>query len=148
MSSHQPVRHILVAHDFEPDADAALEYALNLAKALGARVTLLHTYEIPSAGSPEVLVMATTWLEQIGKVAQETLGKIVDRVKDRGVAVESTVRQGTPWREIEVLAKESSVDLVVVGTHGRKGLPRALMGSVAEKIVRTAPCPVLVVRGE
>ena len=147
MSSHQPIRHILVAHDFEPNADAALEYAVGLAKPLGARVTVLHAYEVPSMGAPEALVMTTTLLGQIARVAQETLGKIADRARGTGVLVDSTLRQGVVWREVEAFAKEGSVDLIVVGTHGRKGLPRALLGSVAEKIVRTAPCPVLVVRG-
>jgi nucleotide-binding universal stress UspA family protein len=58
------------------------------------------------------------------------------------------LREGAAWREIDAFARERQVDLIVVGSHGRRGLPRALLGSVAEKIVRTAACPVLVVRGE
>ena len=139
MSPDHPLHHILVAHDLEPDADAALDYAVALAKPLGARITLLHAYEVPSMGAPEVLVMTTDWIAQIGRVAQETLGKIVDRVKDAGVPIAATVRHGAVWREVEAFAKEGAVDLVIVGTHGRKGLPRALLGSMAEKIVRTAP---------
>jgi nucleotide-binding universal stress UspA family protein len=147
MTAKQPIRHILVAHDFEKDSDVALEYALGLAKPLGAKVTILHAYEIPSMGAPEVLILATDWTKQIGAVAREALDKIVARVGGGGVPVAAELREGTVWREVQELVKSAQVDLVVVGSHGRRGLPRALLGSVAEKIVRTAPCPVLVVRG-
>jgi nucleotide-binding universal stress UspA family protein len=147
MNLKEPVRHILVAHDFAADSEAALDYAVALAKPLGARITVLHTYEFPSMGMPEMPVMAADWIKQIGTVAQQQLGRVVDRVKNTGVPVTSELRQGAVWREVEAAAKERHVDLVVVGSHGRRGLPRALLGSVAEKIVRTAPCPVLVVRG-
>jgi nucleotide-binding universal stress UspA family protein len=146
MNNSQPIKHILVAHDFEPDSDAALDYALGLARALGARITLLHTYEIPSMGAPEVLVMATDWTKQIGVVAREALSKVAARVGGAGVPIASEVREGAAWREVQSFVREHGVDLVVVGSHGRRGLSRALLGSVAEKVVRTAPCPVLVVR--
>ncbi len=146
MNTVQPIKHILVAHDFEKDSDAALDYALGLARALGARITLLHTYEIPSMGAPEVLVMATDWTRQIGAVARESLAKIAERAGPPGAPLAAEVREGAAWREVDSFAREHHVDLVVVGSHGRRGLSRALLGSVAERIVRTAPCPVLVVR--
>jgi nucleotide-binding universal stress UspA family protein len=146
MNANQSIKHILVAHDFEPDSDAALDYALGLARSLGARITLLHTYEVPSMGAPELLVMATDWTKQIGTVARESLDKITARAAGSGTPIASEVREGAAWREVESFAREHQVDLVVVGSHGRRGLSRALLGSVAEKIVRTAPCPVLVVR--
>jgi len=147
MSTAQPIRHILVAHDLNETSDAALEYALNLARPLGARVTVLHAYEIPSLGAPEVLVLATDWTKQIGVIAREKLGQVVAKARSSGTQVAGEVREGAAWREIDAFAREGSVDLVVVGSHGRHGLPHALIGSVAEKVVRTAPCPVLVVRG-
>jgi nucleotide-binding universal stress UspA family protein len=147
MNSTQPIQHILVAHDFQENSDAALDYALSLAKKLGSRITVLHAYEIPSLGAPEVLVLATDWPKQFSVVAREALEKVVARVSGSGVAVRSELRQGAAWREVDGFAKENQVDLIVVGSHGRHGVPRALLGSVAEKIVRTAPCPVLVVRG-
>jgi nucleotide-binding universal stress UspA family protein len=147
MTTTQPIRHILVAHDFNETSDAALEYALNLARPLGARVTVLHAYEIPSLGAPEVLVLATDWTKQIGIVARERLDKLVASASTRGTQVAAELREGSAWRAIDTFAREAAVDLVVVGSHGRHGLPHALLGSVAEKIVRTAPCPVLVVRG-
>lgn len=146
MTTAQPIRHILVAHDLNDTSDAALEYALNLARPLGARVTVLHAYEIPSLGAPEVLILATDWTKQIGVVARERLDKIVADARTSGTPVTAELREGAAWREIDTVAREGSVDLVVVGSHGRHGLPHALLGSVAEKVVRTAPCPVLVVR--
>lgn len=147
MNPEASVRHILLAHDLGPDSEAALDYALALAKPLGARVTILHAYEIPSLIPPEMLVPPNDWFAPMRDAAKERLARVVDRVNDRGVPIASELRVGIAWREVEAAAKGSSVDLVVVGTRGRRGLPRALLGSVAEKIVRTAPCPVLVVRG-
>jgi nucleotide-binding universal stress UspA family protein len=146
MTADPSIKHILVAHDLEPDSDAALDYAVGLARVLGASITLIHTFEIPSMGAPEVLVMATDWVNQIGTVARESLDRVATRVVASGTPIACEVRSGAAWREVEAFARENAVDLVIVGSHGRRGLSRALLGSVAERIVRTAPCPVLVVR--
>ncbi len=146
MNRHQPIRHILVPHDLSPGSDAALEYAVGLAASTGARITAFHAYDVPSMGAPEVLVLATDWIPQIAKVARERLDQAIERFRSESNVV-AEVREGVAWREIDLIARESKVDLIVMGTHGRRGLPRALLGSVAEKVVRTAPCPVLVVRG-
>jgi nucleotide-binding universal stress UspA family protein len=147
MNAKQPIQHILVAHDFYECSDAALDYAVALARRLGARITVFHAYEIPSMGAPEVLVLATDWTKQFGIVAQEKLDKVVERIRGTGVDVRWELRQGTAWRELDAFAREGQIDLIVVGSHGRRGVPRFMLGSVAEKIVRTAPRPVLVVRG-
>lgn len=148
MNPNEPMKHILVGHDFHKSSEAALRYAIGLARVHGARVTVLHAYEIPSMGAPEVLVLATDWIKQIGVVAREKLEAVVAGARVEGVTLASELREGPAWREIDAFARERHVDLVVVGSHGRHGLPRALLGSVAEKVVRTAPCPVLVVRGD
>jgi nucleotide-binding universal stress UspA family protein len=148
MEANRPIEHILVAHDLHESSEAALAYAMALARAVGARVTVLHAYETHSMGYPEVLVLATDYIRQIGVVAREKLDAVVARARDPRVAVEGELREGRPWEQVDAVARERQVDLVVVGSHGRRGLPRALLGSVAEKVVRTAPCPVLVVRGE
>lgn len=140
------IRHVLVAHDFSETAEAALAYAVGLAQKLGARVTVVHAYEVPSHGSPEVLVLATDWLKQFEVVAREALDQVVARVRKGGFSAEAALRRGVAWREIIATAEEAKADLIVVGTEGRSGVGRALLGSVAEKVVRTAPCPVLVVR--
>lgn len=141
------IQRILVAHDFHPTSDAALDYGLSLAARFGATVTIVHAYDIPSMGAPEVLVLATDWLTQIATVARESLDAVVARARKSGVSVDGELREGAAWSQICEVARERRADLVVIGSHGRRGLPRALLGSVAEKVVRTAPCPVLVVRG-
>src|SRR5271170_1156251 len=145
MNPTADIRHVLVAHDFSETSDAALDYALGLAQKLGARVTVVHAYEIPSLGAPEVLVLATDWTEQFEAVAREALDKVIAKVRRRGVDAALALRKGTAWREINAAAAEAKADLIVIGSEGRTGLGRALLGSVAEKVVRTAPCPVLVV---
>lgn len=146
MNPTADIRHVLVAHDFSETSQAALDYALGLAQKLGARVTVVHAYEIPSHGAPEVLVLATDWTEQFEVVAREALDKVIASVRKRGLDAAPVLRKGAAWREINAAAAEIKVDLIVIGSEGRTGLGRALLGSVAEKVVRTAPCPVLVVR--
>ena len=139
------IRRILVAHDFSETAEAALAYAMGLAKTLGATLTVVHAYDVPTHGAPEVLVLATDWPKQFEVVAREALEKVIARLQKDGFSAESALRKGVAWREIIATAEQTKADLVVVGTEGRTGVPRLLLGSVAEKVVRTAPCPVLVV---
>jgi nucleotide-binding universal stress UspA family protein len=141
------IQRILVAHDFHATSEAALNFALSVAARFGASITVVHAYEIPSMGAPEVLVLATDYLSQITAAARKSLDDVVARARESGVPVESELREGAAWSQINEVARARHADLVVVGSHGRRGLPRALLGSVAEKVVRTAPCPVLVVRG-
>jgi nucleotide-binding universal stress UspA family protein len=84
---------------------------------------------------------------QIERASSTALEGLAQRAHRPGVEVATALRHGTPWSEINALAKEMNADLVVMGTHGRRGVARALLGSVAEKVVRTAPCPVLTVHG-
>ena len=146
MTSAPDIRRILVAHDFGEFSDSALDYGLVLAQKLRAEVTLVHAYEVPTVGSAEVLFPVTDWTKQGKSVAREALDKVVADARTRGFAVDSMLREGHAWREIVAAAQETKADLIVVGTEGRRGVPRALLGSVAEKVVRRAPCPVLVAR--
>jgi nucleotide-binding universal stress UspA family protein len=146
MNPTPDIRHVLVAHDFSETSEGALDYALGLAQKLGARVTIVHAYEIPSHGAPEILVLATDWTKQFEVVAREALDKVIAGVRRRGFDAEPALRNGTAWREVNAAAAETKADLIVIGSEDRSGLGRALLGSVAEKVVRTAPCPVLVVR--
>jgi nucleotide-binding universal stress UspA family protein len=148
MNAHRLIQHILVAHDLTESSDPVLQYALRLASSYAAvRVTVFHAYEVPSMGAPEVLVLATDWVPQVERRAREEVDRIVARVSQGSMAVAGVVHDGRPSREIDRYAREHDVDLIVMGTHSRRGLPHALLGSIAEKVVRTAPCPVLVVRG-
>ncbi len=139
---------ILVPTDFGTGSSSALDEAIELAKAFGAEVFLLHAYEIPMVGFPDGTLVATADLtSRILEGAREGLDRVVRENAARGVKLTPIIKQGEPWRAIDEAIAEHGIDLVVMSTHGRRGLPRALLGSVAEKVVRTASCPVLTVRG-
>jgi nucleotide-binding universal stress UspA family protein len=142
--------HILVPVDFDEPSDSALAYAIALAKALGADITVLHAFEVPSYGFPGGALVVSDEAEMAKRIlvgAQAGLAALVDKNAGSGVALKMSVREGRPAVEIEAAAQEIGADLVVMGTHGRRGLSRALLGSVAEEVVRTSRRPVLTVHG-
>jgi nucleotide-binding universal stress UspA family protein len=140
------IRHIMVPHDFSDTAQRALEFALGIARPLRARVSVMFAYDVVAYGFPEAPAVPTD-SAQIERAARAALEDVARRAQGTGVEVEGMLRRGVPWSEINAAAEETKVDLIVMGTHGRRGFARALLGSVAEKVVRTAPCPVLTVRG-
>jgi nucleotide-binding universal stress UspA family protein len=146
LSSMTLPKTILVPTDFGDASQSAVDYAVALAKKLGANLVIVHTYEIPVVGFPDGAMVITADLgERILEGAQAGLDKEVARVSTSGLALRSMIKQGDAWRCILDAADEVGADLIVMGTHGRKGLPRVLIGSVAEKVVRTATVPVLTV---
>lgn len=135
---------ILVPTDFGDASEAALDQALELAKALKADVVLLHCFEIPLVGFPDGAMVVTAELtDRIVQGAQSALDEAVQARKGSGVSLRPLLKQGDPWRTALAVAEEVGAGLIVMGTHGRRGLPRALIGSVAEKLVRTSPVPVM-----
>jgi len=150
------VGRILVATDFSEPSRAALDYAANLAKKLEASVDLLHVWEaptfvVPGTGMTSIYVGSGAGEQTIEEVmrqsANHAMDEFVAKAKARGVAVRSMkTEQGRPAHAIVEAAKSGEYDLIVIGTHGRTGLPRVLLGSVAENVVRHARCPVLTVR--
>jgi nucleotide-binding universal stress UspA family protein len=139
---------LLVPVDFSDTSNLALDYAVDLAKALGAKVVVMHAYELPVYGFPDGALVATVEIAtRIMNGAQAGLAALIEKRKDKGVELGSVLRQGVPWDEVHSVAEEVNADLVVIGTHGRSGLARALLGSVAEKIIRTSTRPVLTIRG-
>ena len=137
-------KRIHVATDFSAPSAAALDYAVSLAEALGASVTVLHVYELPSFAYSGVAVPVPAEMErEIVKGATSSIHAACERAVKRGVKLESLVVQGKPWVEIDRVADEKKIGLVILGTHAR--VPRVLLGSVAEKVVRTSKHPVLVV---
>jgi nucleotide-binding universal stress UspA family protein len=137
---------ILVPSDFGEPSEAALDYAVELAKALNAEIIVLHAFEIPAMSFPDGAIVATAEMtSRILEGAQAGLDKQVARFAGAGVTVRGIVKQNDPWHAVLTTAEEVGADLVCMGTHGRRGLPRAILGSVAEKVVRTCPVPVLVV---
>lgn len=121
-----PAREILVATDFSISGAAAVEAAVAYARALGARLHLLHVDTAPGA-------------RDVGALLREAAARAGD------VPVTVATTGGDPAQEILRYARRHAIDLVVVGTHGRTGVTRVLLGSVAERVVRGAACPVLVV---
>lgn len=141
-------RHILVPIDFSPYSEKALDYAIDLAKSLQARLTLLHVVDTISWGvaQAEAMIPPSVWQELETGIA-EHMETFHQRTHDAGLQGETLTIRGTPFDTIIDIAKDRGVDLIVMGTHGRTGLPHVLVGSVTERVVRLAPCPVLVTRG-
>jgi len=135
---------ILVPTDGSPAADAAIEHAVDLADKYDARVHALYVvdgaaYSTLEAGS-EIVIEA---LEAEGEEATERVAGAAD---DAGVVATTTVTTGTAYRTIQDYVGDNDIDLIVMGTHGRQGLDRYLLGSVTERVVRTSDVPVMTVR--
>lgn len=135
---------ILVPIDFSANSERALDYACDLAAKLGSTVRLVHAFAAP----PKQLQVALSEsiLENLVKEHQEELEKLAGARRGRASFGEHTVEVGDPRDTILETVKALGVELIVMGTHGRRGLSRVMMGSVAEDVIRRAPCPVLVVR--
>jgi nucleotide-binding universal stress UspA family protein len=139
--------HILVATDGSDVMLPVVEHAAKLAREHDATVHAL--YVIDAAGFTD-LPMESSW-ENLRQMLQEEGQNALDDVERRvgdDVAVEGVIREGSPSAEIVAYAEEAGCDLVVMGTHGRQGLDHFLLGSVAERVVRTAKVPVLTIRVE
>jgi len=133
--------------DFSDASRAAMEVAADLARRFGARLTLLHAYPVPGYTFPDGSVVASPrMLQELAEQAARHLAEWQQQAQRLGApAVDIHTAVGEPAAEIVAWAKEQKLDLLVLGTHGRTGLEHALMGSVAERVVRRARCPVLTV---
>ena len=140
-------KNILVPTDLGEAADEALDYACELATKLGATVHLLNVIGIPAMGVPELGVAITsTAIDGLVHENQAALDRIVAAHATKATFGQALLRVGDARDVINQTATELHCDLIVMSTHGRSGLTRMLIGSVAESVVRTAPCPVLAVR--
>jgi nucleotide-binding universal stress UspA family protein len=141
---------ILLATDFSDGSAAAERTAVALARKLGATVTAFHVLEPPAYSAPNLTfyVPAPEMLREAQRATQETLRKTEERIRAEGVTVDSQFIEGVPASEIVRAADEGNYDLVVIGTHGRTGLQRLVLGSVAERVVRLCPRAVLTVRSD
>lgn len=143
------ISRILVPTDFTESSDRAVEYALALAERLGAKITLMHAYEIPVVGFPDGALIATAEVAaRIADASKQALDRAVQRYSKRGVPIDAILREGVAYDEIRRVADEIDADMIVIGTHGRRGLARALLGSVAENVIRTCTRPVLAIHYE
>jgi universal stress protein A len=140
---------ILAPTDFSAHSEKAVRYACGLAERLGSELHLLHILsEILPAGPDPLLmpVMPAEYYQENEDRAKETLGRLLDPAWGSPRSVVTAVRWGSPVESIVSYAIDCRVDLIVIATHGRTGLSHVLLGSVAERIVREAPCPVLTLR--
>lgn len=143
------ITRILVPTDFSATADAALDYAWVLAERFGASLQLLHVLDDPFVADG---MAAEAYISEAPALRTAMLDDARERLRHRAApgdgrqAIETEVLFGHGARTIAEYAAERGVDLIVMGTHGRTGFAHLLLGSVAERLVRTAPCPVLTVR--
>jgi nucleotide-binding universal stress UspA family protein len=141
------IRQILAPTDFSECSKQAVQWAYELAQTFGAKLVLLHVIEglppyigfIPPGG-------VATVLEHLERQARLDLAQLLAKAEDVKVEVTCQAVVGTPYHKIVEVAAAEKVDLIVMATHGRTGLSHLVMGSVAERVVGMAPCPVLTIR--
>jgi nucleotide-binding universal stress UspA family protein len=142
------IRRILAPTDFSETSQTAVRYALDLAQKTNARVTLLHAYTLPvyPAGvDGAAFIPSFTALAEPVRMAEAEIGELVARLGPTKVVLDSRTVAGPPADAIIQMARDEAFDLIVMGTHGRTGLRHLLLGSVAERVVRTATTPVLTI---
>jgi universal stress protein A len=139
---------IVVPTDFSGCSEEAWALARRIAGAVGSEIVLVHVFVEPPAYGEAPLPVDSVWqvIESGRKWVEEELEKWAGAARPKGLSVRTLVRTGSPYQEIVNLATDERADLVAMGTHGRSGVSRLLLGSVADRVVRLAPCPVLTVR--
>lgn len=144
----RPIRTILHPTDFSEGAEPATELAIEMAAKFGAELTLLHVYALQIYVGPlgETYPLSAESVYKIQDDAERALERIRQRASAAGVPTKMNIVEGIVSDVIIAAAKNASMDLIVMGTHGRTGITHLLLGSAAEKVVRMAPCPVLTVR--
>lgn len=138
---------ILCAVDFSETSDRAFDYSVELARKLGARIRVIHVFQISASALPEGLLEAPIDYENmLQEQLQERLDRYIENKKVNDIEITTGICEGIPYLEITQAAADTHADMIVIGTHGRTGLPYMLMGSVAERVVRTADVPVVSIR--
>jgi nucleotide-binding universal stress UspA family protein len=144
------IRQVLYATDFSAASRRALDTAMALAKSQNAKLTIVHVLA-PIVLVPEQYLDAVT-IDQLQKQARQwstrQLAALATRAKKAGVKASVVLREGDAPDQIVRACRSTKSDLIVMGTHGRRGLQKFFLGSVAERVVRAAPCPVVTVRGK
>jgi nucleotide-binding universal stress UspA family protein len=141
------VKKILVPTDFSEGSSAAMQYAVGLARICSARLVLLHVMEL-AVYAVDFAMTHPGVPADIRRKLDDMMEDWVRRAKTEGIEAEGVLATGTPYFEIAKAVERHAIDLIVMGTHGRTGVARAMMGSTAERVVRLAPCPVLTVKAE
>ncbi|RJP68526.1 MAG: universal stress protein [Candidatus Abyssobacteria bacterium SURF_17] len=143
------IERILFPTDFSEHSKHAFHYALSFAKEYNAKLYMLHVIEdiqyLANAYMFDVPIMPS--FADMEQNRLKEMQEFIDReVTDATLKIEKVVRRGRPFIEIIQMARDEKIDLIVIATHGRGGLEHVVFGSVAEKVVRKAPCPVLSIR--
>jgi len=143
-------KRILVPVDFSKDSLNALAYAADFAQTLGAELLLLYAVEPIYYATPTdpfaVNANVATLIEEQRRMGEQQLARVGADLEKKGQGFRALIKSGSPSQVIIDTAKNQRADLIIMATHGRTGLAHMFMGSVAEKVVRTAACPVLTVR--
>jgi universal stress protein A len=139
---------ILVATDFTGASEPAVKQAIELAKKSDAELLVTHAYQPPGVAQAESFSpgIYDEWDRAMRSYADDQLRPIVEEAKRQGVRARGLLVAGAPYDAINEAAREKGADLVVMGTHGRTGVSRFFLGSVASRVISTAPCPVLTIR--
>jgi nucleotide-binding universal stress UspA family protein len=142
--SRVALKKILLATDFSPASEATLPYALTIARQYGSTLYIAHVI------SPEFMDLlpseaTAAKLQEARQFTQQNMERLLSAVSPRGVSCQPLIGEGAIWDVLQEIIHQNGIDLMVVGTHGRRGLRKLLLGSVAEKVFRLAPCPVLTV---
>jgi nucleotide-binding universal stress UspA family protein len=140
-------KHILVPTDFGEASSRAVEVAVDLAGKYGSALTLFHVCEFPVYGYPGLASGVVDLSTAVQQAAQRELDTALAALRSRMPSATGLLAIGVPWQEIQRAIEARQADLVVLGTHGRRGLSRALLGSVAQRTVQMSQVPVLTVRG-
>lgn len=136
------IKHILVPTDFAEASASALELGVQLARALDAKLTLLHVWDLPIYPYMDFMLNSAV-LSEVEDAATKGLAKALEELHKTMPGAQCKLKTGLPWQGILEATDELGADLVVMGTHGRHGLSRLTLGSIAEKIVRLSKVPVL-----
>ncbi len=144
----KPFQRIIVATDLSSTSEPALEEAIALAKENGAALFIAHAYQPPGVADAQLVASGIyeEWNRTIRTEVEARLRGLVESAAREGVPAEPLVLVGEPYEAIAEAARARGADLVVMGTHGRKGVSRFFLGSVASRVISTAPCPVMTVR--
>ena len=142
------IKKILVPTDFSKPSEAALEAAVEVAKKFDASIVLMHAYQMPVYPYPvTAMVTPLDLVAHIEQGARKALETAVASHAAAGVPIETSLCAGHAWEQILRAGKEFDTGLIVIGSRGLRGLPRALMGSTAERVVRYSPVPVMTLHG-
>jgi len=140
-----PFTKVLVGTDFSEPASRAVERAIDVARRYEAKLHIVHVWEVPLIVGGPIAGPSVDWITPIEQGARAQLDELVEGLRAGDVDVAATLCSGVAWDRLIELIEKVGADLVVVGTHGRTGIRRALMGSIAERVVRLSPVPVLTV---